>query len=724
MATIVNELDVTLQTAISRDADPRAGKYMNLTADTSNFKVNYLGGSPSFITLTALPVNIPAGTVTWGTTAGTLTGSGNVRTLNYSDMPVDQITVSASITYLGEVYSSNIVITKLTEGGRGPSQFFAVGSIWSDSVADAATTGENLTGDVVTIFNNSTFAETRKWSGTAWVALGRVNSGADIATDTITASLLKNGILDATKFATSIEPVTMVSSVPGAKSTSTIFNTTDGKLYRWNGTAYVATVPTGDITGQIVATQIATDAVVAGKIAAAAISAREVQAGAITTDKLVVQSQGSVISDDPLLEDVANAWTFVGSGISVGSGTTEVGAACDRYFQNTSGGSNAIVRTTKAYGIDPLKTYSLFANLYANGANNRQMIVFVDFIDKNGAIILGTGWGDGFRSGFVYGGLPPGNVWTKSGGQFGAGTAKPIPATTRTCRVGVIFQYNGSGSTNVNQAVQDVRLEKVNDGTLIADGAITTQKIVAGAITASKLQIGGIGAALNSDPNFADYPAAWEDTSGTATKYVGPGGNAPANTYLGSTSYSITFCRELIPIDAGKTYTLGGHVYTDGGNDRLLIFIINFYDAGGTRIASTGWGDANFSGFSQVFVPTAGNWNPYRSGKFGANAGGRTIPSTARYCRIAAGMNIGGTATGLLMACTNMKLEEVIPGVLIQDGAITADKITVTSLSAIKATIGLLRTATSGARTEIADNVIKVYDASNVLRVKIGDLSL
>ncbi len=60
----------------------------------------------------------------------------------------------------------------------------------------------------------------------------------------------------------------------------------------------------------------------------------------------------------------------------------------------------------------------------------------------------------------------------------------------------------------------------------------------------------------------------------------------------------------------------------------------------------------------------------------------------------------------------------------IQAGAVTAAKISVTQLDAITATIGTLRTATTGARSEIRDNVIKVYDSSNVLRVKIGDLSL
>lgn len=67
---------------------------------------------------------------------------------------------------------------------------------------------------------------------------------------------------------------------------------------------------------------------------------------------------------------------------------------------------------------------------------------------------------------------------------------------------------------------------------------------------------------------------------------------------------------------------------------------------------------------------------------------------------------------------------ETITSAQIAAGGIDADRLNVTQLDAISATIGTLRTATSGARTEIKDNVIKVYDSSNVLRVKIGDLSL
>lgn len=55
--------------------------------------------------------------------------------------------------------------------------------------------------------------------------------------------------------------------------------------------------------------------------------------------------------------------------------------------------------------------------------------------------------------------------------------------------------------------------------------------------------------------------------------------------------------------------------------------------------------------------------------------------------------------------------------------AVTADKLAVTSLSAITANIGLLRTKTSGARTEIKDNLIEIYDNNNFRVIALGVLS-
>ena len=64
--------------------------------------------------------------------------------------------------------------------------------------------------------------------------------------------------------------------------------------------------------------------------------------------------------------------------------------------------------------------------------------------------------------------------------------------------------------------------------------------------------------------------------------------------------------------------------------------------------------------------------------------------------------------------------KNVVASGMIQAGAVTADKLSVDSLSAITATIGTLRTKTNGARTEIHDNLIEVYDENNVLRVRMG----
>ncbi|AET73305.1 hypothetical protein EMVG_00019 [Emiliania huxleyi virus PS401] len=45
------------------------------------------------------------------------------------------------------------------------------------------------------------------------------------------------------------------------------------------------------------------------------------------------------------------------------------------------------------------------------------------------------------------------------------------------------------------------------------------------------------------------------------------------------------------------------------------------------------------------------------------------------------------------------------------------------SLSAVSANLGTFKTAETGERVEISDDVIKIYDASNVLRVQLGDLA-
>lgn len=61
-----------------------------------------------------------------------------------------------------------------------------------------------------------------------------------------------------------------------------------------------------------------------------------------------------------------------------------------------------------------------------------------------------------------------------------------------------------------------------------------------------------------------------------------------------------------------------------------------------------------------------------------------------------------------------------LDGNIFAKGSITADKIHAESLSALTANIGHFKSAPTGARLEIKDSLLSVYDSNNVLRVRLG----
>lgn len=83
----------------------------------------------------------------------------------------------------------------------------------------------------------------------------------------------------------------------------------------------------------------------------------------------------------------------------------------------------------------------------------------------------------------------------------------------------------------------------------------------------------------------------------------------------------------------------------------------------------------------------------------------------------------GGTRIdGKLLHITGDALfdNNIITKNMIQAGAITSDKMSINELSAASAKIGVFKSAPTGARLEIKDKVIEVYDENNVLRVRLG----
>lgn len=234
--------------AIVNSAGPVA-KLLRLVATSQVFQVNKAGTpAPSSITLTAEAQN-DTSTITWSVITGTATlvGTGNTRTLAYTDMATDYVTVQ--ISQSGR--TDWLTIVKVREGAdgadgaagpqgpQGPqgipgvagadgapgargsltgygSQYGISTSSWSDGLANRVInnmlTGESLTttlattthlriGDMVTLDNGSTWAQMRYWSGIGWVEPGVIIDGNLLVNGTISGDKIAGTTITGSKIA-------------------------------------------------------------------------------------------------------------------------------------------------------------------------------------------------------------------------------------------------------------------------------------------------------------------------------------------------------------------------------------------------------------------------------------------------------------------------------------------------------------------------------------------
>ena len=124
MATIVNDRDVLMQAAIPRVISGGASKGIVLSASKSAFDVSTSGtGSPSTITLTAALIGITGASVSFSTSpTTTLSVSGNVATLAFSNMASNSVAVTATVVDAGVTYTNTQTVTKLPVLGTLASQ--------------------------------------------------------------------------------------------------------------------------------------------------------------------------------------------------------------------------------------------------------------------------------------------------------------------------------------------------------------------------------------------------------------------------------------------------------------------------------------------------------------------------------------------------------------------------------------------------------------------------
>jgi hypothetical protein len=162
-------------------------------------------------------------------------------------------------------------------------------------------------------FSGNKSAATASFSGVSTVA-GSSDIADDavgseqIADDAVGSEQIADGAIDIAAFASGINPVQVVSTLPvSAAQGDMAFLTTDNKLYRYNGSAWTLAVDGADVTsGTLPANAIVANSLTAGQIAAGAINTDELAANAVTAVKI----QAASITVDKLSGDVSEVFSF------------------------------------------------------------------------------------------------------------------------------------------------------------------------------------------------------------------------------------------------------------------------------------------------------------------------------------------------------------------------------------------------------------------------------
>jgi hypothetical protein len=325
-------------------------------------------------------------------------------------------------------------------------------------------------------------------------------SNTKLAALAVTAEKIASGAIQLTKFASGIEPVTIATgSLPTTKSTETL--TFNGKLYRWNGTAYVATIPTSDLTGTITDAQVAglaaskitgqlTNAQIAD-LAATKVTGQltNAQIADVAAAKLTGQITSTQITDDAISTPKLAAGaitaakiaanTIVASNIAAGAITaTEIATGT---ITSAKIASNTIVANNIAAG-------TITGTEIAAGAITAAKIAAGTIQASN--IAAGTITGDRLLANTITSSQIAADTITAAQIAAGAITASELAAgaiTAGKIAAGAIVAGDGViGNAAITSA-------------LIANLAVGSAQIADSAITSAKIGVASIGAAAIQD---------------------------------------------------------------------------------------------------------------------------------------------------------------------------------------------------------------------------------
>lgn len=269
-----------------------------------------------------------------------------------------------------------------------------------------------------------------------------------------------------------------------------------------------------------------------------------------------------------------------------------------------------------------------------------------------------------------------------------------------------------------------IAADAVTAGT-IAAGAVNAREIAAGAIRTDKLAVGMGGAALNDDPAFQDA-TAWKygaETGSTPVVFITSADSPVGNTYIrqnDASGIAIITSRRVIPVDALRTYRVRLWMRKVSVFSTTVSYNgVQLLDANGANIS----GDGSFWYYPWPGTAPQFGWTEYVSAPFGAGTT-KPFPANARFMSPLVYINAPPGVAGSTDV-TGVTIEEVLPATLIQDGAITTDKLAANAVDASKIRANTITAGSAiiadGAilRAKIADAAIDDAKIANLSAVKI-----
>ncbi|CAD7335403.1 hypothetical protein SPHS8_00490 [Sphingobium sp. S8] len=586
-------------------------------------------------------------------------------------MPGDTAKLTLTAIYGGKTVSAEFQLTKIRAG--------------FEIVTELPTT--NLFQDRRVSYNGKLY---RYDTAKGWTA---AINGADIDNATLTTA----------KFASGIEPVTLVEggSLPTTKLTSAIFF--DGNLYRWNGSDYVRTVQAGDVTGKIVGTQIDDNSIQTPHLAAGA----------------VIASKMSIIPNnmcaDPFFEDMSywnyrvdqqSAWAYLNE-----TGWASVAMSVPRSINI---GGPQTERIHIGTGLQKCDSQGETFWLRAHGRNSTPS-------DGSGTILRCAVW--------FYGGDPLAIIG-QAQVDFSPGTpnAGEIRSTKFTFPANCIYYrivaYSGAAwAVTGNLSISAIRLQKAADASLIVEGAVLAEHLAADSVIAGKVAAGtintrelaakaatieklAIGTASNMIPN-----SNFETLDGWTTYYAG----ATVEPYSGTEGAGLRIKKAsstneagarmsgfgqggankaaYIPVSPGETYRVKCKVTrkagTNAGNVGLYGDILrNDGSRTGTQIggitSNTPIGVTQIvSGTYTIPTDVCGMIFQIYYGSVAGSENGDVVVTDMSVSRMSGGeLIVDGEVLARHLASEAVTTDKLAAG------AVVAGKISVTSLAAISANLG------------------------------------